>query len=185
MRPQRISRIAMPAEVRWTDARKPRPGGKTANEFWSPASRVGKLGCGVWPSWQTSGSKKRKNPSPRCLYTYREYFLRSIGVMASAQFDTFFRHLRRVVLPRAAPELTDAQLLERFVQLRDEAVFELLLWRHGPAVIQVCLRVLPSWRPYEPLGDRVEPRLQPSRDDPVHGLGRRWRPSDALVGCAA
>jgi RNA polymerase sigma factor (sigma-70 family) len=62
--------------------------------------------------------------------------------MASAQFDTFFRHLRRVVLPRAGPELTDAQLLERFVRSRDEAAFELLLWRHGPMVFRVCLRVL-------------------------------------------
>jgi RNA polymerase sigma factor (sigma-70 family) len=62
--------------------------------------------------------------------------------MASGQLDTFFQHLRRVVVPRAAPELTDAQLWERFVRSRDEAAFELLLWRHGPMVFQVCLRVL-------------------------------------------
>jgi hypothetical protein len=37
--------------------------------------------------------------------------------MANSQLDTFLRHLRRVVLPA---ELTDAQLLERFVHSRDE-----------------------------------------------------------------
>jgi RNA polymerase sigma factor (sigma-70 family) len=62
--------------------------------------------------------------------------------MASGQFDTFFRHLRRVVLPGAVAELTDAQLLQRFVQARDEAAFEVLLRRHGPMVFRVCLRVL-------------------------------------------
>ncbi len=36
----------------------------------------------------------------------------------------------------------DAQLLDRFVAGRDEAAFELLLWRHGPMVLGVCRRVL-------------------------------------------
>jgi RND family efflux transporter MFP subunit len=36
----------------------------------------------------------------------------------------------------------DAQLIERFVAARDEAAFELLLWRHGPMVLGVCRRVL-------------------------------------------
>jgi RNA polymerase sigma-70 factor (ECF subfamily) len=62
--------------------------------------------------------------------------------MASSQLDRFFQHLRCLVLPRVAAELTDAQLLERFVRARDEAAFELLLCRHGPTVFRVCLRVL-------------------------------------------
>ncbi|HEV3143927.1 MAG TPA: DUF6263 family protein [Gemmataceae bacterium] len=62
--------------------------------------------------------------------------------MASGQFETFFRHVRRAVLPQAAGELTDAQLLERFVRSRDEAAFELLLRRHGPMVFRLCLRIL-------------------------------------------
>ena len=33
-------------------------------------------------------------------------------------------------------------LLERFVASRDEAAFELLLWRHGPMVLSVCRRML-------------------------------------------
>jgi RNA polymerase sigma factor (sigma-70 family) len=38
--------------------------------------------------------------------------------------------------------LTDAQLLERFLQQRDAAAFEMLMRRHGPMVFGVCLRVL-------------------------------------------
>ncbi|MFL5242559.1 MAG: RNA polymerase sigma factor [Gemmataceae bacterium] len=38
--------------------------------------------------------------------------------------------------------LTDAQLLQRFLAERDEAVFELLVWRHGPMVMRVGFRVL-------------------------------------------
>jgi RNA polymerase sigma factor (sigma-70 family) len=41
-----------------------------------------------------------------------------------------------------ADSTTDAQLLERFVQGREEAAFELLVWRHGPMVLNVCRRVL-------------------------------------------
>src|SRR6516165_10344897 len=37
---------------------------------------------------------------------------------------------------------SDAQLLDRFAANRDEAAFELLLWRHERLVFGVCLRVL-------------------------------------------
>ena len=37
---------------------------------------------------------------------------------------------------------SDAELLGRFVADRDEAAFELLLWRHARLVYEVCLRVL-------------------------------------------
>jgi RNA polymerase sigma factor (sigma-70 family) len=62
--------------------------------------------------------------------------------MAGGQRNPLLRHLRRVVDPGAAGGPTDAQLLERFVQGRDEAAFELLVWRHGAMVRNVCLRVL-------------------------------------------
>src|SRR5881398_928520 len=42
----------------------------------------------------------------------------------------------------AAAGLSDAQLLERFVAGRNEAAFELLLWRHGAMVLGVCRRAL-------------------------------------------
>jgi RNA polymerase sigma factor (sigma-70 family) len=50
-------------------------------------------------------------------------------------------HLRRLT-GRPDAGIADAQLLHRFVADRDEAAFELLLWRHGPMVRAVCLRVL-------------------------------------------
>ncbi len=51
-------------------------------------------------------------------------------------------YLRRLAGDAAAPELTDAVLLERFVAAHDEAAFELLLWRHGALVLGVCRGVL-------------------------------------------
>ena len=62
--------------------------------------------------------------------------------MATGQLGTFLRRLRRVVGPVAGDGPTDARLLERFVTGRDEAAFELLVWRHGPMVLNVCRRVL-------------------------------------------
>jgi RNA polymerase sigma factor (sigma-70 family) len=52
------------------------------------------------------------------------------------------RQLRRVVGCRCDGGLDDAQLLQRFAAERDEAAFEVLVWRHGPMVLGVALRVL-------------------------------------------
>jgi RNA polymerase sigma factor (sigma-70 family) len=52
------------------------------------------------------------------------------------------RSIRRVVTPPDAGGLTDADLLQSWVINRDEAAFESLLWRHFPAVLGVCRRVL-------------------------------------------
>jgi len=38
--------------------------------------------------------------------------------------------------------LTDGRLLERFLDDRDQAAFELLVWRHGPMVLRVCRRII-------------------------------------------
>jgi RNA polymerase sigma factor (sigma-70 family) len=62
--------------------------------------------------------------------------------LATRQLDTLIRHLRRTVRPAVPDSTTDAQLLERFVQGRDEGAFELLVWRHGAMVLNVCQRVL-------------------------------------------
>jgi hypothetical protein len=61
--------------------------------------------------------------------------------MANAQPTLLLRHLRRVIGAESTA-VTDAQLLERFVSLRDEAAFELLVWRHERMVLGVCRRVL-------------------------------------------
>jgi RNA polymerase sigma factor (sigma-70 family) len=52
------------------------------------------------------------------------------------------RCVRRLVHLPLAGELTDAQLLERFVTRRDEVAFEVLVRRHGPKVLGVCRRLL-------------------------------------------
>ena len=55
------------------------------------------------------------------------------------------RELLRFVHRMAGPPqgvLSDAELLGRFVDFRDEAAFEALVWRHGSLVLGVCRRVL-------------------------------------------
>src|SRR5437763_66137 len=63
--------------------------------------------------------------------------------MANPQLHLFVRHLRSTLGPESGG-LTDGQLLERFVSSRDEAAFEVLMWRHGPMVLGVCTRLLPN-----------------------------------------
>jgi RNA polymerase sigma factor (sigma-70 family) len=55
---------------------------------------------------------------------------------------SILRHLQRVVGHQADGGLSDAQLLERFARYRDEAAFEVLVWRHGPMVLSVARRIL-------------------------------------------
>jgi RNA polymerase sigma factor (sigma-70 family) len=52
------------------------------------------------------------------------------------------RHLRRLLVAPHAPEVADADLVQRFVLRRDEAAFELLMWRHGGMVMGVCRAIL-------------------------------------------
>jgi RNA polymerase sigma factor (sigma-70 family) len=61
--------------------------------------------------------------------------------MADKPLPTLFRYLRRLARPPGGG-LGDGQLLERFVRHHDEAAFELLVWRHGPMVLNVCRRLL-------------------------------------------
>ena len=44
--------------------------------------------------------------------------------------------------------LSDAQLIERFVARRDEAAFELLVWRHGAMVLNLCRQLRRNPIPY-------------------------------------
>jgi RNA polymerase sigma factor (sigma-70 family) len=61
--------------------------------------------------------------------------------MAIPTFSPVLDYLRRTVAPESG-SLTDAELLERFVSRRDEAAFELLVWRHGGMVWGACRRLL-------------------------------------------
>jgi RNA polymerase sigma factor (sigma-70 family) len=52
------------------------------------------------------------------------------------------RYLRRLADDPGSGVVSDAELLQRFVAQRDEAAFELLLWRHAAMVLNVCRGVL-------------------------------------------
>jgi RNA polymerase sigma factor (sigma-70 family) len=52
------------------------------------------------------------------------------------------QHLRSAALLGEGADLTDAQLLERFVSCREQAALEALVCRHGPMVWGVCRRIL-------------------------------------------
>ena len=62
--------------------------------------------------------------------------------MLTRPLHTILRHIRSLFHPQAPGTVTDGQLLERFVERKDEAAFELLVWRHGPMVLGVCRRIL-------------------------------------------
>jgi RNA polymerase sigma factor (sigma-70 family) len=62
--------------------------------------------------------------------------------MATGQTGEVLRQLRRAVLPPDGGPLTDGQLLESFLDGRDEAALAALVRRHGPMVWGVCRRVL-------------------------------------------
>ncbi len=60
--------------------------------------------------------------------------------MDSKPLRTLLDRLRHAAAP--GDGLSDAELLQRFARRRDEAAFELLVWRHGPMVLGVCRRLL-------------------------------------------
>lgn len=62
--------------------------------------------------------------------------------MANEALRTFLRHLSRVADLQGIDRPADAELLERFAVARDQAAFEVLVWRHGPMVLNLCRRVL-------------------------------------------
>lgn len=60
---------------------------------------------------------------------------------ATARMQNVIRFLRHAN-DGACRSQTDAELLQRFVTERDEAAFELLVWRHGGMVMGTCQRLL-------------------------------------------
>jgi RNA polymerase sigma factor (sigma-70 family) len=62
--------------------------------------------------------------------------------MAKGQLGTVLRQIRQLSGAQAHADLTDGQLLRRFVGHRDEAAFAALVERHGGLVLGVCRRVL-------------------------------------------
>src|SRR6516164_798417 len=62
--------------------------------------------------------------------------------MAKGRLTPILRHIHRLAGVESPDELSDGQLLERFVLRHEEAAFELLVQRHGPLVWHLCQRVL-------------------------------------------
>src|SRR5437762_1303503 len=62
--------------------------------------------------------------------------------MAQAQLGTVLRHLQELIGCQRDREVTDAQLLQRYVGQRDESAFAALIQRHGRLVWSVCYSVL-------------------------------------------
>jgi RNA polymerase sigma factor (sigma-70 family) len=62
--------------------------------------------------------------------------------MPTSSITPLVRHLRQVAFRADAGDLSDGQLLERFLGQREEAAFEALVRRHGPMVLGVCRRLL-------------------------------------------
>jgi RNA polymerase sigma factor (sigma-70 family) len=58
--------------------------------------------------------------------------------MADAHLGTVVRQLRKLADAESVQSPTDAELLTRFVEERDEGAFAALVGRHGPLVWQVC-----------------------------------------------
>jgi RNA polymerase sigma factor (sigma-70 family) len=56
--------------------------------------------------------------------------------------DGIVRHLRDYLAAERTRDLSDGQLLHRFVAQNDESAFACLVGRHGPLVMGVCRRVL-------------------------------------------
>lgn len=61
--------------------------------------------------------------------------------MRRMQLPSVLRQIQQVVSDQAGA-LPDGELLQRFVDLRDGAAFEAIVWRHGPMVLSVCRRLL-------------------------------------------
>src|SRR5437899_143242 len=62
--------------------------------------------------------------------------------MASLQAAQVLRQIRRLAAASGEDDLTDRDLLRRFVAVRDEAAFAALVRRHGAMVLNTCRRVL-------------------------------------------
>jgi RNA polymerase sigma-70 factor (ECF subfamily) len=62
--------------------------------------------------------------------------------MATGQLNGPLQSVQTAMFSKDAPDASDAQLLDSFIEKRDEGSFEALVRRHGPMVWAVCRRVL-------------------------------------------
>jgi hypothetical protein len=62
--------------------------------------------------------------------------------MATAPTSALLRHPRRLATVQAARDLSDAELLRRFVAQGEQAAFTALVTRHAALVWGICCRAL-------------------------------------------
>jgi RNA polymerase sigma factor (sigma-70 family) len=65
-----------------------------------------------------------------------------LAVMTIAHHGPILTDIQRLFTDGTATVLSEAQLLERYLDRGDEAAFEAILHRHGPMVLGVCRRTL-------------------------------------------
>src|SRR4051794_38661978 len=71
-----------------------------------------------------------------------QFWTRTEGRRMGRALHSLMSHIRRLAAGSAAAPASDAQLLARFVAVRDDEAFALLMHRHGPMVLAVAGRVL-------------------------------------------
>src|SRR3954469_5995037 len=69
--------------------------------------------------------------------------------MTRQSLKAVLQHLRTVAAVQTYREMSDHELLGRFVEECDEAAFTVLIERHGPMVLGVCRRALPHFHDAE------------------------------------
>jgi len=69
--------------------------------------------------------------------------------MADGQRGDVLQHVRKLLDAQSLEQLTDGELLERFLSRKEEAAFAVLVRRHGPMVLGVCRRLLHDWHDAE------------------------------------
>ena len=62
--------------------------------------------------------------------------------MATRTLHPLVDRVLQMVGRQRGPGVRDSQLLERFINLKDETAFETILWRHGPMVLGLCRNLL-------------------------------------------
>src|SRR5215469_14854736 len=62
--------------------------------------------------------------------------------MVPSSISSVLRYIRGLAAADNLGSVSDRQLLQRFIGLREEAAFATLMQRHGPMVLGVCRRLL-------------------------------------------
>jgi RNA polymerase sigma factor (sigma-70 family) len=86
---------------------------------------------------------KKSTRRPLCSNSSRRHMFPNKGGhdMTSGSVSKVLHQLRRAALVCDSADLSDGQLLQLFIDQRDEAAFEVLVRRHGPMVMGVCQRI--------------------------------------------